>query len=56
MHHININPNALDLCEEKKNGDSVKAEEVCRPLRELGQTHTVGFAVGHLSSAPVSKS
>jgi hypothetical protein len=33
MHHNNINPNALDLCEEEKkmkeNGDSVKAEGVC---------------------------
>jgi hypothetical protein len=52
MHHNNINPNALDLCEEEKkkrkerNGDSVKAEGVCRPLHELGQTHGVGFVVG----------
>jgi hypothetical protein len=33
MHHNNINPNALDLCEEEKknerNGDSVKVEGVC---------------------------
>jgi hypothetical protein len=70
MHHNNINPNALDLFEEEKkkderNGDLVKAEGVCKPLRELGQTHGVdlarptswvGFALGQLSSAPVSDS
>jgi hypothetical protein len=48
MHRNNINSNALDLCEEEKknerNGDSMKTKGVCRPLRELGQTHGVGLA------------
>jgi hypothetical protein len=45
MHHNNINPIVLNCFKEEKkkkdegNSDLVKAEGVCRPLRELGQNY-----------------
>ena len=63
MHQNNINPNALDFFEEEKKEDE-RTSEGRRgltpswtwpdPRRGSGETHSVGFAVSHLSLALVS--